>query len=204
MSPKFASAKRRARAARQKSSPRQRILAVAQDLFYRRGVRAVGVDAIAQAAGSTKMTLYRHFPSKDALTTEWLRIEAEAFERDWETIAKAHRGDARGQLLAWLRYLGEFLLQPDGRGCAIANASIEITEENHPARPLIQQVKTAQRERLGNLCREGGYVDPERLADELFLLFEGARVSIQSVGVNGPASRLGGLVKAIINTHLPV
>jgi hypothetical protein len=133
-----------------------------------------------------------------------LRIEAEAFEKDWETIAKAHRGDARGQLLAWLRYLGEFLLQPDGRGCAIANASIELTEENHPARPLIQQVKTAQRERLGNLCREGGYVDPERLADELFLLFEGARVSIQSVGVNGPASRLGGLVKAIINTHLPV
>jgi AcrR family transcriptional regulator len=69
------------------------------------------------------MTLYRHFPSKDALTVECLRVSAEAFERDWDTIAKAHRGDPRGQLLAWLGYLRDFLVYENGRGCALAKVS---------------------------------------------------------------------------------
>ena len=56
--------------------PRERILAAASDLFYRLGVRAVGVEAIAAAAGTNKMTLYRHFPSKDALVAEYLRCLA--------------------------------------------------------------------------------------------------------------------------------
>jgi AcrR family transcriptional regulator len=187
-----------------KSSPRQRILAAAQQLFYKHGIHAVGVDAIAEAAGSTKMTLYRHFPSKDALTAECLQAAAEDFERDWETIARAHRGDPQGQLLAWLGYLNDFLVNEDGRGCAIANAAIELVEKGHPARQLIQEVKTSQREKLAALCQEAGYIDPERLADELFLLFEGARVSIQSVGVNGPAARLSGLVRAVVDNHARV
>ena len=61
--------------------PRERILAAAAELFYRHGVRAVGVDAIAEAAGTNKMTLYRHFPSKDELVAEYLRQEAHKAER---------------------------------------------------------------------------------------------------------------------------
>ena len=56
-----------------KIPPRERILAVASDLFYRNGIRAVGVESIAEAAGTNKMTLYRHFSSKDELVAEYLR-----------------------------------------------------------------------------------------------------------------------------------
>src|ERR1700686_119098 len=82
--------------------PRQRILAAAGDLFYRHGIRAVGVDAIAAAAGTNKMTLYRHFASKDALVAEYLRQEAREADASWDALGKAYPGNALAQLRAWL------------------------------------------------------------------------------------------------------
>src|SRR6202051_5346066 len=85
--------------------PRERILAQARALFYRRGIHVVGVDAIAEAAGTNKMTLYRHFASKDVLIAACLREQIREFDVAWETIAAAHEGDPKGQLLAWLRHV---------------------------------------------------------------------------------------------------
>src|SRR6478672_8211712 len=82
--------------------PRARILAAASDLFYRRGIRAVGVDAIAEAAGTNKMTLYRHFDSKDQLVAEYLRCLATEAGRFWTELEAAHPGDPRAQLRGWL------------------------------------------------------------------------------------------------------
>src|SRR5579872_6705281 len=70
--------------------PRDRILAAAADLFYRQGIRAVGVEAIAEAAHTNKMTLYRHFPSKDELVAEYLRQTANAADACWARFAQAH------------------------------------------------------------------------------------------------------------------
>jgi len=83
--------------------PRERILAAAGELFYRHGIRAVGVDAIAEAAGTNKMTLYRHFGSKDLLVAEYIRTLAGEYERTWEKLSKEHPGDYKAQLSAWLR-----------------------------------------------------------------------------------------------------
>src|SRR5947207_15495946 len=82
--------------------PRDRILTAASDLFYRLGIRAVGVEAIAEAAGTNKMTLYRHFDSKDALVAEYLRRLATAAGGFWTELEAAHPGDPRGQLRGWL------------------------------------------------------------------------------------------------------
>src|SRR4030088_61931 len=82
--------------------PRERLLAVAAGLFYRPGIRAVGVEAIAEAAGTNKMTLYRHFPSKDELVAEYLRQTAKQADRCWDRYRQAHPGDALAQLRAWL------------------------------------------------------------------------------------------------------
>src|SRR6516225_11512466 len=82
--------------------PRERILAVAADLFYRHGIRAIGVEAIAEAAGTNKMTLYRHFASKDELVAEYLRRLAEKASSSWDKLAAQHPGDPRAQLRAWL------------------------------------------------------------------------------------------------------
>src|SRR5205809_7300835 len=90
------------------ASPRERILAAARELFYRRGIHAVGVDAIAEAAGTNKMTLYRHFASKDVLIAACLGELTREFDAAWDAIAAAHVGDPEGRLMAWLRHLCGF------------------------------------------------------------------------------------------------
>jgi AcrR family transcriptional regulator len=181
--------------------PRERILAAARELFYRRGIHAVGVDAIAEAAGTNKMTLYRHFASKDMLVAACLGELTREFDVVWDEIATAHAGDPKGQLLAWLRYSGDFKEHEAERGCALANAAIELPDKDHPARRVIREHKTALRERLIRLCRDARLADPERLADEIFLIWEGARVTAQSVGSQGLSSRLAEMFEALVAYH---
>jgi AcrR family transcriptional regulator len=181
--------------------PRERILATARELFYRRGIHAVGVDAIAEAAGTNKMTLYRHFASKDVLIAACLSELMQEFDAAWDAIAAAHAGDPEGQLRAWLRHVGDFKENEAERGCAFANAAVELPDKDHPARRVIREHKTALRERLIRLCRDAKLADPERLADEVFLLWEGARVTAQSVGSEGLSSRLAGMVEALVTDH---
>jgi len=185
----------------QRLPPRERILAVARDLFYRRGIRAVGVEAIAEAAGTNKMTLYRHFPSKDELVAECLRQFAAKADALWDRIEAAHPGDAPAQLGAWVAAMGEHLANADERGCAMCNAAVELPDRTHPARRVIEAFKTAQRDRLARLCGAAGAPQAELLADELFLLLEGARVSVQSVGPEGPGARFMRMAEATIADH---
>jgi AcrR family transcriptional regulator len=167
------------------SPPRERILAAARELFYRRGIHAVGVDAIAEAAGTNKMTLYRHFASKDVLVAACLTALTQEFDAAWDALAAAHAGDPEDLLLAWMRHVGDFK-ETDERGCALANAAVELPDKDHPARRVIREYKTALRERLIRLCRDAKLTDPERLADEVFLLCEGARITAQSVSSSLP------------------
>jgi AcrR family transcriptional regulator len=183
------------------AAPRERILAAACELFYRQGIRAVGVDAVAEAAGTNKMTLYRHFSSKDELIAECLRAFAKDAEARWDALARTYAGKPREQLAAWLRAMADHVIASEERGCALANAAIELPEKNHPARQVIESFKKAQCERLVALCREAGLQRPQLLAEELFLLIEGARVSRQSVGVEGPGARVVRLGEAIIASH---
>ena len=181
--------------------PRDRILAAAGDLFYRHGIRAVGVEAIAEAAGTNKMTLYRHFSSKDELIAEYLRQSAKDADACWDRLQKLHPGNELAQLGAWLREMADHVADADERGCALANAAIELPEKSHPARRVIEEYKTALRMRLVQLARTAGLNEPEMLADELCLLLEGARVSAQSVGIDGLGARLSRMGEALIAAH---
>ena len=183
--------------------PRARILAAAGELCYRHGLRAVGVEAIAEAAGTNKMTLYRHFASKDELVAEYLRQSANAADGCWERFAHAHPGDPRAQLRAWLAEMAGHLAEPDERGCALANAAIELPDKDHPARRVIEEFKRAHRMRLVRLSQDADLSEPELLADELHLLLEGARVTAQSVGTEGLAARLLRMGEAMIAAHTP-
>jgi AcrR family transcriptional regulator len=181
--------------------PRERILAAARALFYAEGIRAVSVDEIASAAQTNKMTLYRHFESKDRLITEYLRALAVEAETVWAEIALEHPRSALAQLRAWIRHMGERLSDPQNRGCPMANAAVELTDKDHPARTVIELHKLRQREHLLLLCRESGLSEPERLADAIFLLIEGARIDIQSVGPRGPGARLVSTAFALLDAH---
>jgi len=181
--------------------PRERILAVAMDLFYRHGIRAVGVEAIAEAAGTNKMTLYRHFASKDELVAEYLRCLAGKASAAWERRAAQHPGNPCAQLRGWLEDVAAQVGSGDQRGCALANAAVELPEKDHPARRVIEGFKTAQRQRIIDLCAAAKLDQPEMLADELFLLLEGARVTAQSIGRDGLGERLMRMGEAMISAH---
>jgi AcrR family transcriptional regulator len=182
----------------EKDAPRERILAAARDLFYSRGIRSVSVDEIAAAAQTNKMTLYRHFQSKDLLIAEYVRALAADADAQWDELARAHPRDPKAQLQAWIAQTGETLATVGGRGCAVANAAVEIPDKDHPARPIIEQHKTHMRENLVELCREAKLKKPEQLADEIFLIAEGARVNLQSVGSGGPGTRFCEMACALI------
>src|SRR5258705_2356653 len=111
-------------------SPRERILDAARELFYARGIRNVGVDEIAAAAQTNKMTLYRHFESKDLLVAEYLRTLAARGNAVTDEVARAHPGDACAQIHAWISGLSVDLANADRRGCPMANAAVEIPEKN--------------------------------------------------------------------------
>lgn len=184
-----------------KISPRERILAAASDLFYRQGIRAVGVDAIAEAAETNKMTLYRHFASKDELVAAYLQRLAEKAKASWDQLEAEYPGDPAAQLRVWLKEMAAHVASGEERGCALANAAVELPEKDHPARRVIEAFKTAQRERLIQLCAAAGLAEPDMLADELFLLLEGARVTAQSMGRKGLGERLVRMGEAMINAH---
>jgi AcrR family transcriptional regulator len=185
-----------------KLPPRERILASARELFYRHGIRAVGVEAVAEAAGTNKMTLYRHFSSKDELVAECMRQFAGEVDGWWENLSREHAGHPRAQLSAWLRDVGASVADPADRGCALVNAAVELPEKEHPARCVIEQFKIAQRNNLAQLCEAAGAKDANLLADELFLLIEGARVCSQSLGPKGPSSRVVQMGEVLIASHM--
>src|SRR5256714_1435931 len=170
--------------------PRERILHAARELFYRDGINSVSVDAIATAAGTNKMTVYRQFSSKDELIAAYLGELAAEGEGIWEEARAAHPGDPDAQLRYLMRKVSQWATQSTARGCALANAAVELAERRHPARRVVEAHKRKQCERLVGLVREAGFARPESLADELFLLVEGARVSVQSVGRGSPGARL--------------
>jgi AcrR family transcriptional regulator len=185
----------------ERKPPRTRVLDAAAELFYRHGIKAVGVDSIAEAAGTNKMTLYRHFPSKDDLVAAYLTRLSEEAKAGARRLDIAHAGEPRRRLRAWLGEVAAHLANKNDRGCALANAAVELPNDEHPARRVIETFKTAQRARLVELCEAAGLAEPDMLANELFLMIEGARVTAQTIGRAGLAERLVAMGDALIAAH---
>jgi AcrR family transcriptional regulator len=180
--------------------PRERILETARMLFYRDGIRAVGVEVIAAEAGTNKMTLYRNFGSKEELIAEYLRDEVKAVERRWDDLSARHPTDPRALILAWLKDMGALMTRPESRGCPMVNAAVELPDADHPGRKVIEQHKLAIRDRLAAACRKAGLAHPELLADQIHMLVEGAGVCLQSVGPDGPSHRLVRIVEGLLES----
>src|SRR5436189_5303262 len=156
-------------------SARERVFKTAADLFYRKGIRAVGVETIAAEADTTKMSLYRNFPSKDELVAEWLREHDANFWQTWDAMSSRHPKDPRRQIKAAFALLAKHVADPKARGCPMANAAVELTEKHHPARQVSEAHKADLPARLVRICTQMGVREPRLLADQLFLLMEGAQ-----------------------------
>jgi len=162
--------------------PRARILKSAHELFYGQGIRGVGVEAVAAAADTNKMTLYRHFTSKDELVAEYLREVATEIEASWEKIGRAHANDPRGHIIAWLKDMGRQMERPESRGCPITNAAIELPDATHPGRQVIEEHKRGMRRRFAENAKKAGLKRAEMIGEQLLLLLDGAGVSLQTIG----------------------
>ncbi len=180
---------------------RTRILDAASETFYRRGIAAVGVDAIVAEAGVAKATLYRHFTSKDDLVVAFLRRRDQRW-RDW-LRAEVERlsPDPAGRPLAVFDALGGWFASDDFRGCAFINAAAEIADPAHPARAAVQEHKRLCREYLTEVLRAAGRPDAEDEAAALFLLMEGAMVSALIDGDAIPATRARAAAARILDDH---
>jgi AcrR family transcriptional regulator len=181
---------------------RDRIFRVAKDLFYRRGIRAVGVETIVAAAGATKMSLYRSFPSKDELIVAYLQDRDAKYWRWWDKVMAEHPGEPRQQLRDIFTALAARIVDVSYRGCAFTNAAVEFPEPAHPGRAVATANKRALRARLLALSEAIGARDPRGLADQLVLLFEGAYSSSQTLGPTGPAAAVADAAEAIIEAQL--
>ncbi len=161
---------------RKAEETRERLLEAADELFYREGIRATGVDAVAERSGVTKMTLYSYFASKDELVAAYL----EERDRRWRESLKrrlAEYEDSREKLLAVFDAYREWLISGGLRGCAYINCAAEFPEREHPTREIVREHKAGFRRRLAELTAEAGVVDPEGLAERLFFLLEGSYVT---------------------------
>jgi AcrR family transcriptional regulator len=180
---------------------RDRIMKTATDLFYRQGIHAVGVEAIASEAGTNKMSFYRNFASKDELVAEYLRGEEREGWLWWDETLAAHAGNPRLQVESLFDILVENNCEDDSRGCALANAAVEITEPEHPARPVIEKYKAEMRRRFHQLARDMYARDPEVLGDSLMLLWEGAYVARVTMGQHGPVQGAAKAARALIAAY---
>ncbi|SDX06344.1 transcriptional regulator, TetR family [Saccharopolyspora shandongensis] len=178
----------------------KRILDVAAELFYSRGINAVGVDTIAAESGVTKRTLYDRFGSKDGLLVTYLKTR----DRRWRELVEARldaEADPVRRALVPFDVLPEWLPQ-SSRGCSFVNAFAELPEPDHPGRQLIVAEKQWLRDLFRNLLAEAGAKNPEDLAVQLLSLHEGAIVSYSIAGESAAASITRAAAEALVRQAL--
>lgn len=185
-----------------KPSARQQILDTAARLFFQNGYRAIGIDTIVAESGVAKMTLYRHFPSKDALIAAYLEDVNVQFWAWFESGVEAHPAQPREQLLAVFRALQELVTTPACYGCPFLMAASEFPEPGHPGRQVAIANKKAVRARLLELCVQAGVPSAQQLADQLYLLMDGAFMAVRLFGADNPAAHVGELAAQIIDCAL--
>jgi AcrR family transcriptional regulator len=190
---------------------RDRIFDTACDLFYRHGIRAVGVDSIATEAGTNKMSFYRSFPSKDDLVAEYLSAQEQEYWKWWEEVVTPFAGDPRRQVEALIDSIVDLARLKSkaaagchtSRGCALGNAAVEIPVDNERLSDIVHAYKNKIRKRLRGFAREMGAHDPDALGDALMLLMEGGYYTrLTYPGNSGPVAAIGKAARVLIDAHL--
>lgn len=179
-----------------------RIMEVASELFYSKGIHAVGVDTIARESGITKRTLYDRFGSKDNLVAVYLQARHHAW---WERLERRIADAPVPRLLSVFEAYADDELTSD-RGCAFLNAAGELPVD-HPGYRVVRAHKWAVRERILELVRTD-FPDnetPETVAVHLFLLLEGAIANRGPEGDSGLLAAARELAEGLVaqDSHTP-
>ena len=182
---------------------RDRIFETACDLFYRQGIRGVGVDMIASEAGTNKMSFYRSFASKDDLICEYLQKEADEFFEWWDATIAPHDGNPRRQIEAIFEGQITKILNQDCHGCAFMNAAVELRETDHAAMQIIHTNKAESLRRMRKLTKEAGARTPDQLADALVLIASGNMMTRVSYAPDQwPGAQSLKIVKKLLQAYI--
>lgn len=160
------------------ASTRERIDRAAYELFSRHGIRGVGVDTVSAHAGVAKMTLYGHYPSKDALALAFLRRREELWTRSWlqqEIARRAHT--PAGQLLAVFDLFDEWFRRPGYEGCSFIKALLERNDQHDPVRKAAQAHLETIRAFLKQLAHDAGVRNADAFTRQLQMVMMGSIVS---------------------------
>jgi AcrR family transcriptional regulator len=159
------------------SQARQRLLETADRLFYREGVRAVGIDRIIAEAEVAKMSLYKHFPSKDDLILAVLKYREESVLEFFRSAMERHGKKAKNPLRAFFAALKDFFESPGFRGCPFQNAAVELADPDHPGTEFVRGHKQRFSEFLRGLVEETVGKAGAKVAPAVNILVEGAIVT---------------------------
>jgi AcrR family transcriptional regulator len=169
-----------------KAGPRDRLIATARRLFAAEGINAVGVDRLCAEAAVSKRSLYQHFTGKDDVVAAALRAEAEQHDLG------LHRDEElppRDRVLAVFERLDHRAGSPGFQGCPFIGAATELKDRGHPASVVAHEQKLGLTAHFAELLRRGGAQEPDLLAQQLTLLFDGASVHGVLHGGAPPAAR---------------
>jgi AcrR family transcriptional regulator len=158
-------------------SVRERLIEAASELFYAYGLRAVSVDKVIDRAGTTKVTFYRHFPSKDELVVAYLEQRAELERAGIGAAVAANDGDAEATFRLVAQATGDLACTAGFRGCPFINAAAEYPDPDSAVRRLIAEHRGWYRATFRVLVEPLGLEDPAGVADDLMLLRDGAMVA---------------------------
>jgi AcrR family transcriptional regulator len=176
---------------------------VADELFYARGLHAVGIDEIIAKSGAAKATLYAHFPTKDDLIAAYLQQRSDAWRNHLGTMLEGYADRPRERIDAIFRVLAEGCGVDEFRGCPFINAAAEYPDPRHPARRVV----AAQRQWVWGLFRDAARQARLRqsaaLADQLVLLYDSALVGSQLAGTARPATRARDAARVLVAASDP-
>jgi AcrR family transcriptional regulator len=159
-------------------SARERILDTAYDLFSHHGIRAVGVDRIIATSGVAKMSLYRHFHSKEALVLAFLQEREKRWTMEWLHAEVSSRAeDGAGRMMAIFDVFDEWFQQPDFEGCSFINVLLEFSELEHPVRQATAGHLATIRGLVREFAEQAGVDDPEAVACQWHILMKGSIVA---------------------------
>ncbi|MDQ6527386.1 TetR/AcrR family transcriptional regulator [Nocardioides sp. LHD-245] len=181
---------------RTRSGPatRERILQAAAELFYADGIRATSADRIITQVGITKVTFYRHFPTKSDLVVAYL-IQQAAGERGWFATLRLP-GDPAASLRAIAEGIGAASCSPGFRGCAFINAAAEFSDPDDPVRVVVEEHRQWMLDDLASIAAEAGVPDAAAIARQLMILRDGAMVN----GYLGEASSVADSLTAAFDS----
>ncbi|KIL41033.1 TetR family transcriptional regulator [Gordoniibacillus kamchatkensis] len=182
---------------------KERILHAASDLFYREGIRAVGIDRIIAESGVAKASFYRSFATKDDLVVAYLE---QKFQRSLQRIEAArsrHPDDPLGQLRHLFGQLAPRIAEPDFRGCPFMNAAVEFPDTSHPGYVKSTECCRTLWSHVTEIAREAGARDPEALSAQLEIAYRGTIMTSYLYKGERGADHFLHIAMLLIEDHIP-